>query len=170
MIHLITEENSELKGKRFFLPPGIKKYLLNIKNNYNGDQNVEGYKRICNILEMNGIEYREMKRLKNFFDNYNGNKNTDTYILNGGDILKNWVNKELGNATSAIKSYKETKRKMGNKNSFIKAHTNDKMSTRNESRMLKNVIITESQYHILMESLLTEASTQQNRVEEQSVT
>ena len=57
MIHLLFEGgNKDLKNRKFPLPKGVRKYLATILNNYNGDKDVEGYKRLNNILEMNGIK------------------------------------------------------------------------------------------------------------------
>ena len=128
MIHFINEDgNKDLKGRKFMLSKGIKKHLLNTLNSYNGDKNIEGYKRLVNILSMeNGIDYNEMKRLKNFFDNYNGTNQNVTYILNGGDEMKNWVNNTLTSATTAIKDIKQDKKNVGMENVFIKKHNKDK--------------------------------------------
>ena len=71
MVQFIFEDgNKDLKGRYFPLGDGIRKYLTNLLNTYEGDKGLPGYKRLCNILEMpNGIEYNELKRIKNFFDN-----------------------------------------------------------------------------------------------------
>ena len=127
MIYFINEDgNSLLKGKKFFLPDKIKKHLLSTLKNFNGDKTCNGYKRLNNIIKMNGIEYNEMKRLKNFFDNYNGKEDDNEFILNGGTILKSWVNICLNNATKSIKDFKQAKKNAGIKNSFIKSHTKQK--------------------------------------------
>ena len=87
MIHLLNEENSELRHRKFALPDGIRKHLQNVLNSYNGDKTANGYQRLTNILKMDGIMYNEMKRIKNFFDNYKGsdiefyNENYDLVVF-----------------------------------------------------------------------------------------
>lgn len=124
MIKLINEDgNSLLKGRKFFLPDGVKKELLSTLKNFNGDKSSVGYKRLNNLLQMNGIKYNEMKRLKNFFDNFHGEKTDIEYMLNGGDVMKSWVNLTLNNATNQIKDFKTAKKNIGINNSFIKPHS-----------------------------------------------
>jgi hypothetical protein len=36
-----------------------------------------------------------LKRIKNWFDNFKGQKNDPSYILNGGDYMRNWINNSL---------------------------------------------------------------------------
>ena len=127
MIHI--NENNELKHRKFPLAKGIKKHLLQIKNTYKGDKNVDGYKRLNNILEMDGINYNEMKRLKNFFDNYNGDTNSVEYILNGGKNMALWVNNTLNNATKSVYDFKKAKKEAGFKNAFIKPHEKNRQTT-----------------------------------------
>ena len=129
MIHLLFEGgNKDLKNRKFPLPKGVRKYLVTILNNYNGDKDVEGYKRLNNILEMNGIKYQEMKRLKNYFDNFQGDIHSDEYILNGGDAIKTWVNNTLNTATNAIRGFKQAKKDAGISNAFIKPHEKDRLT------------------------------------------
>lgn len=177
MLHIITEGgNKELKGRKFPIGKGIRQHLTNILNSYKGDKTIEGYKRLNNILKMeDGIEYNEMKRLKNFFDNYNGTPDNATFILNGGEEMKNWVNNTLNSATSAIRDIKKDKMEMGMKNSFIKNHTKNreitpskptqtKFSSNNIGQKLDNnnnikfenkqriIYITEHQYKLIKEA------------------
>lgn len=128
MIHIINE-NNELKHRKFPLGRGIKKYLLKIKSQYKGDKNVEGYKRLNNILEMDGINYNEMKRLKNFFDNYNGDTNSTEYILNGGKNMALWVNNTLNNATKSVYEFKKAQKEAGISNAFIKPHEKNRQTS-----------------------------------------
>lgn len=157
MIIFINEDgNKELKGRKFMLGKGIKKHLMQTLKDYNGDKTIDGYKRLNNILEMDGIDYNEMKRIKNFFDNYNGTNDNPTYILNGGDEMKNWVDNTLNSATTAIRDIKRDKKEMGIKNAFIKPHTktnglkpNNQLKVESKQRV---VYITENQYKLLKEA------------------
>lgn len=129
MIHFINEENSELKNRVFPLPKGIKKHLLNTLKNYNGDKTVDGFKRLNNLLSMNGgIAYNEMKRIKNFFDNYEGTNKSFEYTLNGGEPMKMWVNNTLNTATKAIHDFKQAKKDAGISNAFIKNHEKNRQT------------------------------------------
>lgn len=115
MVYFLTEDgNSQLKNKMFPLSKGIRKHLEDTLENFKNarnDFNVEGWKRLNNILHMeNGIEYNEMKRLKNFFDNYVGNGEDDEYKLNGGDAMKNWVNNTLHTATDMASGIKQAEK------------------------------------------------------------
>lgn len=176
MLHLILEDgNSQLKNRKFSLGKGIKKHLQKTLQNYTGDKTIDGYKRLNNLLNMDGIEYNEMKRLKNFFDNYQGTVDNPTYILNGGDAMKNWVNNTLNSATTAIRDIKRDKKDMGIENAFIKKHTKNReikpnkpsqtiFQTKNSGQKLDNnnnikyeskertVYITEKQLHLLKEA------------------
>ena len=176
MLHIITE-NNELKNRKFPIPDGVRKYLQKTLDNYNGDKTIDGYKRLNNILSMNGIAYNEMKRLKNFFDNYQGTDKSAEFILNGGEPMKNWVNNTLYTATKAVHDFKQAKKDAGINNAFIKHHSKDrqnkrknkptvaKFDTKNTNRKLldgnslkyesvnKTIIISEKQKKMLTEAM-----------------
>ncbi|UWF79164.1 MAG: hypothetical protein [Bacteriophage sp.] len=128
MLYLFEDGNSELKGRKFPLPIGIRKHLTQILNNFNGNKNSVGYKRLNNLLSMDGIEYNEMKRIKNFFDNFNGKEDSIEFQLNGGKAMQTWVNNTLSTATNAIKGFKNAKKEAGMDNSFIKPHTKNRLT------------------------------------------
>lgn len=128
MIHLLFEGgNKDLKNRQFPLPKGVRKYLASLLKNYNGDKDIDGYKRLNNVLAMDGIKYQEMKRLKNYFDNFQGDINSDEYKLNGGDVIKTWVNNTLNTATTALRDFKQAKKDAGISNAFIKPHDKDRL-------------------------------------------
>lgn len=115
MIYFLNEDgNSQLKKKTFKLSKGIRKYLEDTLENFKNARNdfdVEGWKRLNNILNMeNGIEYNEMKRIKNFFDNYVGDGNDDEFKLNGGFPMKNWVNNTMRTATDMVSGIKQAEK------------------------------------------------------------
>lgn len=183
MVQFIFEDgNKDLKGRYFPLGDGIRKYLTNLLNTYEGDKGLPGYKRLCNILEMpNGIEYNELKRIKNFFDNFEGDKKSNEYLLNGGDMMAMWVNNTLNTATKAIEGFKQAKKEAGFKNAYKREHTKDrqnkttkptvsKIQTKNLAKNIanntaiqyvkenktRNVIITEQQLNRLLTELTHE--------------
>ena len=126
MLHLLIEDNSELKNRSFPIPDGVRKILQQTLDNYNGDKTVDGYKRLNNLLSMEKISYNEMKRIKNFFDNYGGTDKSAEFILNGGEPMKIWVNSTLNQATKAVHDFKQAKKDAGIDNSFIKPHEKEK--------------------------------------------
>tara|TARA_Y100000389_G_scaffold81463_1_gene78027 strand:+ start:2517 stop:3050 length:534 start_codon:yes stop_codon:yes gene_type:complete len=118
--------NSDLDGKYWNCPD----YVLNcFKNavktfestNKDGKQ-TEGYKRAKNILEQKMIEYKQMKRMKNWFDKFEGDHNDIEYRLNGGSTTRNWVESTLNKETQAVKAPKKIKGETGLSNQFIKQH------------------------------------------------
>ena len=155
MLHLICEDgNKELKHRIFPLGRGIKKHLQKTLDEYNGDKTIEGYKRLVNLLSMDGIKYNEMKRLKNFFDNYVGTNDNVGYMLNGGDKMKNWVNNTLQTATENIYTFKKAQQRNGIQNAFIKTHEKNRKpnfkSNLNQDLKDKTKIKTESNNRIIV--------------------
>ena len=128
MLHLLIEDNSELRNRSFKIPKEVRELLQNTLNNYNGDKTVDGYKRLNNILSMDSISYQEMKRIKNFFDNYGGTDESAEFILNGGEPMKNWVNNTLNMATTAVRDFKQAKKDAGISNAFKKPHNKDRQN------------------------------------------
>lgn len=128
MLYLLNEDNSELRNKTFPIPDGVRNMLQSILNNYNGDKTIDGYKRLNNLLSSDCITYQDMKRIKNFFDNYQGTDKSAEFILNGGQQMKNWVNSTLGQATKAIKDFKQAKKDAGINNAFRKPHEKDRQN------------------------------------------
>ena len=137
MIHFLFEGNRELLNRKFVIPKGIRSYLTGILNSYTGDKNVEGYKRLNNILEMDSISYNEMKRIKNFFDNYKGTQYSAEYTLNGGEPMMNWVNNTLNTATSAIEGFKKAKKDAGMKNAYIRPHEKQRQIRKDKPTIAK---------------------------------
>lgn len=133
MLHLLTEENSDLKGKRFFLPDGIRKFLQKIVGLKPWNKKSQGYQRIHTILENESITYEDLKRIKNFFDSYAGSPKSDEYILNGGEPMKTWVNNTLSSATKSIKDFKTAKKEAGFHNAFKKPHEKDRQTKPKET-------------------------------------
>lgn len=134
MLYLFEDGNSELKNKKFVLPDGIRRFLTQTLTNFKGNKNSVGYKRLNNLLKMNGIEYNEMKRIKNFFDNFNGKEDSIEFQLNGGKAMQTWVNNTLSTATNAVKNFKNAKKEAGITNSFIKPHTKNRL-TKNATKV-----------------------------------
>jgi hypothetical protein len=86
------------------------------------DENTEGYKRNKELQSQKFIDYKQLKRIKNFFDGFKGNQKDPSFILNGGVIIKNWVNDELRKMRDFTKMTKRNKMDTGMQNQFIKPH------------------------------------------------
>lgn len=86
------------------------------------DENTEGFNRNQELQNKKFIEYKQLKRIKNFFDNFKGNQNESPFILNGGIEMKNWVNNELRKMRDYTKMTKKNKMDAGMMNQFIKPH------------------------------------------------
>jgi hypothetical protein len=86
------------------------------------DENTEGFNRNKELQNQNFIEYKQLKRIKNFFDNFDGNHTDAPFILNGGVEIKNWVNNELRKMREYGKMTKTNKMNAGMQNQFLKPH------------------------------------------------
>jgi hypothetical protein len=86
------------------------------------DENTEGFNRNKELQNQNFIEYKQLKRIKNFFDNFEGNHTDAPFILNGGVEMKNWVNNELRKMRDYGKMTKTNKMNAGMQNQFLKPH------------------------------------------------
>lgn len=171
---ILNEENSDLRGKIFPIFDGLKKHLQKTLSDYekkNGDKNNNGYDRLVWICSQDGISAEEMKRIKNFFDNYLGTPESDDFILNGGQEMKDWVNRMLKMATDTIKNEKEAKQAMGldkkktkgvkdtpepKKTEFVKIQTknlSNSISKNNSVKEGKTIVVSERQIAHLNEIL-----------------
>ena len=86
------------------------------------DENTEGFNRNKELQTQKFIDYKQLKRIKNFFDNFDGNENDAPFILNGGVLIKNWVNDELRKMREYNKMTKRNKMDAGMQNQFLKPH------------------------------------------------
>ena len=88
--------NKQLYGKNYQLPDKLIKYLNQCFNHVkNKDENTEGFRRNRDLVSKKQVSYSVLKRIKNWFDNFKGQKNDPSYILNGGDYMRNWINNSL---------------------------------------------------------------------------
>lgn len=118
--NIINESNQDLEDKIYTIPNEIFNLLkLNYKTVKN-KSNVKSIKRLKNLLNNRGIKNSEMYRLKNFFDKTS--KNNDEFSLLGGVKMKQWIEQQLKNATTASKHSKDVKHNMGMENAYIKKH------------------------------------------------
>lgn len=135
MIHLFEDGNSELKGKMFVIPDNVKKHLQATLSSYQGNKDEKFVGRLTNLINDGQVSYSEMKRIKNYFDNFVGDpKQSQEFKLNGGNVMKTWVNSTLGNATRQVHDYKEAKKNAGMKNAFIRPHEKNR-KTKNATKV-----------------------------------
>lgn len=114
------------------------------------DENTEGYNRNLELQKQQTIDYKQLKRIKNFFDNFKGNQNDMSFILNGGIEMKNWVDNELRRMREFGKMTKNNKMETGMQNAFLSPHekkdfTNVRTSQEHSKTVDKyNASVTES--------------------------
>jgi hypothetical protein len=86
------------------------------------DENTEGFNRNKELQTKKFIDYKQLKRIKNFFDNFKGKHTDPSFILNGGVEIKNWVNDELRKMREYGHLTKKNKMDAGMQNTFINPH------------------------------------------------
>lgn len=80
------------------IPKEIKQHLKNSFAQAKGaNTNTEGFRRNQELQGQEKITYKQLKRIKNFFDNFKGKPTELPFILNGGVLMRNWVNNTLTN-------------------------------------------------------------------------
>jgi len=97
----------------------MKKCFHMVKN---ANENTEGFNRNKELQGQSFIDYKQLKRIKNFFDNFEGNEKQPSFILNGGVLIKNWVNDELRKMRDYTKMTKRNKMDTGMQNQFLDPH------------------------------------------------
>jgi len=121
MIHFLAEGgNSELKGRRWVIPDGVRSHLESVLSDNKKEEltsnhtTKEAYDHLEYILGLdNGVSYNEMKRIKNWFDKNSNATKTKQYELYGGEMMKTWVNNALNTATMIAKTNKEADQRAG---------------------------------------------------------
>lgn len=86
------------------------------------DKHIEGYQRNKELQKKEFIDYKQLKRIKNFFDNFKKSHKHPSFILNGGFEMKNWVNNELRRMREFGHMTKRNKMDTGMQNAFIDSH------------------------------------------------
>jgi len=147
--------NSELQGKYFEIPKKIKEHLNKIFKAYKGAKNVEGYKRLEELVNKDGISYEQLKLIKNFFDSHNGDKKETTYLLNGGSLMKNWIQHTLDNARQKSKGTSDTMKNIG-MDTEVEKIPNLKIDSKEHDTDTNKILRQEGIYNMrLLENLIT---------------
>ena len=93
-------------------------------------QDTEGYQRNQELQGQKTINYKQLKRIKNFFDKFKGKHTDAPFILNGEFKMKNWVNNQLRQMREGIHTSKKHKSDTGMQNQFIQTHSKDGIDVR----------------------------------------
>lgn len=103
--------NKELYGNKVELPEEVMTYLGQCFDTVDGaDGSVEGYNRNQELRDSGYVTYQQLKRMKNWFDNFEGPLDDVSYVLNGADYVKNWVNNTLENLRNGTKKPQELRK------------------------------------------------------------
>tara|TARA_R110000782_G_scaffold125040_2_gene216653 strand:- start:97 stop:573 length:477 start_codon:yes stop_codon:yes gene_type:complete len=116
--------NSDLYGNKWTIPNTIISTMNKQLHKHKDNRSIKGYKRAYNIVVDRVMTYSMMKRLKNFFSSQT--TKDDTYLLNGGDEMKTWVNNTLEKSRGDIVRSKRLKSDSGMVNQFKKNHEKDR--------------------------------------------
>jgi len=111
--------NSSLRGKIFPVPEKVLREISKNLKKFSDKRESKGFNRSIFILERKACTYEQLKRIKNYFDNIDeSNINDVEYLLNGGNVMKKWVNLTLEMARRSIKSGKQIKTNAGMDDQF----------------------------------------------------
>lgn len=111
--------NSKLVGKVFPVPDKVLMELSKNLKKFSDKRESKGFNRAIFILERRACTYEQLKRIKNYFDMItDGNFNEVEYLLNGGDVMKEWVNYTLGEARKGVHGTKSARKNAGMENQF----------------------------------------------------
>jgi hypothetical protein len=104
------------------------------------DESMEGFKRNKELQSQKTIDYKQLKRIKNFFDNFKGRQEDLPFILNGEFKMKNWVDNQLRRMREGIHITKHNKMNTGMENQFMDPHQKDKLVDVRKSKEHKNTL------------------------------
>ena len=123
--------NKDLYNKKIKVPDEIREHMRNSFSSISSESNDEGHKRNKELQEIEEITYQQLKRIKNYFDNHIGDAQEKSYVLNGGDYMKNWVNETLRFLRDDIYNIKKNRKEAGLPNQFNKEHQKDDLISMN---------------------------------------
>jgi hypothetical protein len=157
--------NSELYGKVYDIPAVVIKELK--KGLQHGNEKSIGFNRAKNLIDKPTITYQNLKRIKNYFDTHDS-KHKD-YLVNGGHVMKDWINKLLYAERHNMVLGKSNKTLMGSNNEFKNDFEKDnyknalepilfpnKIMENNKKNMKKIFIINSKQFKQLSEEIKKE--------------
>lgn len=116
----LFETNQDLVDKTYTIPNDLYNILKNNYASIGKQHNIEGIKRLKNLINVRVINTNEMYRLKNDFERMDSK--SDEYRLLGGTKMKRWIEQQLKTATTMSKHSKDVKHMLGDTNAYIKKH------------------------------------------------
>ena len=116
----LFETNQDLVDKTYTIPNDLYNILKNNYASIGKQHNIEGIKRLKNLINARVINTNEMYRLKNDFERMDSK--SDEYRLLGGTKMKRWIEQQLKTATTMSKHSKDVKHMLGDTNAYIKKH------------------------------------------------
>ena len=116
----LFETNQDLVDKTYTIPNDLYDILKNNYASIGKQHNVEGIKRLKNLINARVINTNEMYRLKSDFERMDSK--SDKYRLLGGTKMKRWIEQQLKTATTMSKHSKDVKHMLGDTNAYIKKH------------------------------------------------
>ena len=116
----LFETNQDLVDKTYTIPDDLYTILKNNFNSVSGRRNIDGIKRLKNLINTRAINTSEMYRLKSDFERMDSK--SDEYRLLGGTKMKRWIEQQLKTATTMSKHSKDVKHMLGDPNAYIKKH------------------------------------------------
>jgi hypothetical protein len=118
--------NSDLKGKIYNVPEPVVSKVTAALSKYQNGGDTKGYKKAKRIANTKEMSYEQMKMMLTFFNKYEDKDPDSEYYLNGGETMKDWVSKTLGDSRDAIHHTKKIQMDTGRENVFKKTHEKDK--------------------------------------------
>lgn len=116
----LYETNQELVDKTYTIPNDLYDILKNNFNSIRSRRNVDGIKRLKNLINVRAINTSEMYRLKNYFNNID--EKSEEFKLLGGTKMKRWIEQQLKTATTMSQHSKDMKHELGDPNAYIETH------------------------------------------------
>ena len=123
--------NKDLYNKKVKVPDEIREHMRNSFSSVSTESNDEGHKRNKELQGSEEITYQQLKRIKNYFDNFKGDVQEKSYILNGGDYMKKWINDTLRYLRDDIHNSKKIASDTGMPNEFNQEKQEDDISAMN---------------------------------------
>lgn len=117
----LFETNQDLVDKTYTIPDDLYTILKNNFNSVSNRRNIDGIKRLKNLINTRTINTSEMYRLKSDFERMDSK--SEEYRLLGGTKMKRWIDQQLKTATTMSEHDKEVRSEVfDEKNVYIKPH------------------------------------------------
>lgn len=133
--------NSNLYNNNYPVPENIISFLVLKLKEFN-NINTDGKKKAKHLIDNKVITYQNLKRYKNYFEN-NQNENDPEYQLNGGKLMKNFVENTLKREREKVYNSLKNKTDLGGLNDLFKKETEqNNLKINTNSNFIKEGILT----------------------------